>query len=805
MTTLADFMILSGNDNRPPILEKDLYDSWKSIMKLYMQNKEHGRVILESVEHGPLIWPMIEKNGVIMIKKYEELSATKKIQADCDLKETNIILQGLPSDVYSLVNHHKVSKDLWERVQLLMQGTLLTKQEMKCKMYDAFDKFAHIKGESIHQYYLRFTQLINDMNIYKIKLEQFLVNTKFLNSLLPECIKFVMDVKLVRDLHTTNFDQLHAYLQQHELHANEDRLMRERNQDPLALVANHQMTPSDFNTYQSSYNNPWFQQQFSPSQSSPYGSIHPTQHYSTTYSPTPLAITYPSAPYLNAYSSTVHQDAYPQPQSILQIEYSVSTINQQTYLAQFTQINSGLVVLVFKQGDDPIDAINKMMSFMSTIGNCSIGIGRQSSFDAGTSGTRANISGTRGNNLGQQRVVNCFNCQREGFGKVLNEEELAFFTDPEITEGPDTQTIITHNASYQAHDLDAYDSDYDEISTTKAYLLKTRNAAIQDTNSSTQQDAMILSMFEQLSNQVTNCNKVNKDNLMANESLSAKLERYKERIKLLEGRQNMDLSTRKKLIIDDIIQDKNAQFSDFEKEINSLKQTLSEQLKEKESLTTTFNIFKNEFKEKEAKNIDKEIALEKKVKELDNIVYKIERAFELRPCHFTYPEKRLMMEEMLYKFIDEEKREQEEMRAFIYEFRTTNERLFKERNNSLSELRFEVQGLLRAINNTPIPNHEVKGVSTRGGKTKTQDVQYNDTNIHTKEPVVINQDEPVESNEVLTKDQLEKDKQEKDKIRTKPDKNERRGKTRRCQNSVTVKKAEKEKKIQTKGTKNRKP
>ncbi|GJV48028.1 retrovirus-related pol polyprotein from transposon TNT 1-94 [Tanacetum coccineum] len=64
-------------------------------------------------------------------------------------------------------------------------------------------------------------------------------------------------------------------------------------------------------------------------------------------------------------------------------------------------------------------------------------------------------------------------------------------------------------------------------------------------------------------------------------------------------------------------------FCGFKKEINSLKQTLSEQLKEKESLTTTFNVFKNESKEKEAKNIDKEIALENKVKELDNIVYKM--------------------------------------------------------------------------------------------------------------------------------------------------------------------------------------
>nr|GEW76233.1 reverse transcriptase domain-containing protein [Tanacetum cinerariifolium] len=176
MTTLADKAILSGADNRPPMLEKDMNDSWKSRMELYMMNRQHGRMILESLENGPLLWPTIEENGVIRPKKYFELSATEAIQADCDVKATNIILQRLPLEVYPLVSNHKVTKELWERIQLLMQGTSLTKQEM---------------------------------------------NTKFLNTLPPEWSKFVTDVKLVRDLHTTNVDQLHAYLGKHEFHANE--------------------------------------------------------------------------------------------------------------------------------------------------------------------------------------------------------------------------------------------------------------------------------------------------------------------------------------------------------------------------------------------------------------------------------------------------------------------------------------------------------------------------------------------------------------------------------------------------------
>nr|GEW22339.1 hypothetical protein [Tanacetum cinerariifolium] len=75
MTTLADKAILSGADNRPPMLETDTYDSWKSRMELYMMNRQHGRMILESVENGPLIWPTIEENGDLHTTNIDQLHA----------------------------------------------------------------------------------------------------------------------------------------------------------------------------------------------------------------------------------------------------------------------------------------------------------------------------------------------------------------------------------------------------------------------------------------------------------------------------------------------------------------------------------------------------------------------------------------------------------------------------------------------------------------------------------------------------------------------------------------------------------
>ncbi|GJS42644.1 hypothetical protein Tco_0567687 [Tanacetum coccineum] len=113
----------------------------------------------------------------------------------------------------------------------------------------------------------------------------------------------------------------------------------------------------------------------------------------------------------------------------------------------------------------------------------------------------------------------------------------------------------------------------------------------------------------------------------------------------------------------------------------------------------------------------------------------------LRPYHFIYLERSMTMEEMLNKFIDEGKREHEEMRAFIYDFQTTNELLFKERNNSQIELRFGVQELLKVINNVSMKDCDVKGVTTRVG---SNEVLTNDQPQMTSEPVV----QP--SNEVQT-------------------------------------------------------
>ncbi|GJW02685.1 hypothetical protein Tco_1561541, partial [Tanacetum coccineum] len=123
MTTLVEHIIVVGAENRPSMLEKSMYDSWASRIRLFIKGKKHGRMMLDFIGNGPLVYPTVEENGQVKPMKYSELTEAQQLQDDCDVQATNIILHGLLPDVYALVNHQEVAKDIWDRVKLLMKGT----------------------------------------------------------------------------------------------------------------------------------------------------------------------------------------------------------------------------------------------------------------------------------------------------------------------------------------------------------------------------------------------------------------------------------------------------------------------------------------------------------------------------------------------------------------------------------------------------------------------------------------------------------------------------------------------------------
>ncbi|GJR94357.1 hypothetical protein Tco_0266531 [Tanacetum coccineum] len=168
----------AGSDTRPPMLDRTDFESWQQRIRLYCLGKDNGENIMESITEGPF------KMGTFIQTPAEETEGALQLGPERARVFTN----------------------------------LSTKEKE------------------------RFTKLINDMRNIKMTMPIMQLNSKFVNNMLPEWSRFITEVKLNRGLKESNFDQLYAYLKQHEVHASENRMMMERfiqpTNDPLALVSN---------------------------------------------------------------------------------------------------------------------------------------------------------------------------------------------------------------------------------------------------------------------------------------------------------------------------------------------------------------------------------------------------------------------------------------------------------------------------------------------------------------------------------------------------------------------------------------
>ncbi|GJT99509.1 retrovirus-related pol polyprotein from transposon TNT 1-94 [Tanacetum coccineum] len=252
MSSMQEDIQCAGSDTRPPMLDRTDFESWQQRIRLYCLGKDNGENIMKSIKEGPFHMGTVSdviaggtegavQQGPVRARVLNDLSAEEKERYKADIRATNILLQGIPKDIYSLINHYTDAKDIWENVKMILEGSELTKDDRESQLYDEFEHFRQNKGETIQGYYVRFTKLINDMRNIKMTMPRMQLNSKFVNNMLPEWSRFITEVKLNRGLKESNFDQLYAYLKQHEVHANENRIMMERfiqpNNDPLALVS----------------------------------------------------------------------------------------------------------------------------------------------------------------------------------------------------------------------------------------------------------------------------------------------------------------------------------------------------------------------------------------------------------------------------------------------------------------------------------------------------------------------------------------------------------------------------------------
>ncbi|GKF00532.1 hypothetical protein Tco_0023882, partial [Tanacetum coccineum] len=171
------------------MLDRTDFESWQQRIRLYCLGKDTGENIMKSITEGPFKMGTFiqthaeETEGALQpgpkcARVFTDLSAEEKERYKADVRATNILLQGIPKDIYTLINHYTDAKDIWDNVKMILE----------------------------------------------------------------EWSRFITKVKLNRGLKESNFDQLYAYLKQHEVHVSKNRMMMERfiqpTNNPLALVSN---------------------------------------------------------------------------------------------------------------------------------------------------------------------------------------------------------------------------------------------------------------------------------------------------------------------------------------------------------------------------------------------------------------------------------------------------------------------------------------------------------------------------------------------------------------------------------------
>ncbi|GJX06616.1 retrovirus-related pol polyprotein from transposon TNT 1-94 [Tanacetum coccineum] len=516
---------------------------------------------------------------------------------------------GLPKDIYSLINHYIDAKDIWDNVKMLLEGSELTKKDRESQLYDDFENFCQNKGETIHDYYIRFAKLINDMRNIKMTMSRMQLNSKFVNNMLPEWDRFVTAVKLNRGLRDSNYDHLYAYLKQHEAHANENKMMLDRftqhTMDPLALISNvshqqHYLQSST--TLPSTYVPPYFADN--------------TQLDSGLSSTDNLIknLTNILAQLIQSYKTYL-------PQTNNQLRTSLNTRNQ-------ASVQDEKVVVQNVQGQQ-----NK--------GQGNNAWGRDA---AGYRGAQNRV---RNANPGQARQIKCYNCNGR--------------QDNAIDEDVDKQSVqdlaLNVDNVFQADDCDAFDSDVDEALMAHTMFMANLSSAdpvydeagpsydsdilskyvkdnvvpvVQSNVSSIPNDAYMMifnDMHEPHAQSVSNITR----NIVVDNSLTAELATYKEQVELYERRVMFELMEREQKIDEQlriVITDRNIKEENLKKELHSVKLQLASTINHNKSMVEEVTSLKKDFKQKENKYLEEFLDMKALKEKFEDKLYKQDQSLQ---------------------------------------------------------------------------------------------------------------------------------------------------------------------------------
>ncbi|GKC09587.1 hypothetical protein Tco_1001197 [Tanacetum coccineum] len=231
----------SGSETRPLMLKRCCYIPWAIRFRRYLNRKRENRKWLnKAIDEGPYEFRIFTPSDTeaLRMQEEEDTRGDDLKHYEAEIEAMNLILISIPNDIYNSMDACKTAKAMWQGVERLMRRTVQNKVDRETRFNNEFDQFVAEPGEELVSVHNRFARLMNNLERNDIIFPNVTVNTKFLNCLQPEWLKYVTQVRLAKRLTEDTYDDLFDYLHQFKKLVNASRVKKvEKSHDPLALVA----------------------------------------------------------------------------------------------------------------------------------------------------------------------------------------------------------------------------------------------------------------------------------------------------------------------------------------------------------------------------------------------------------------------------------------------------------------------------------------------------------------------------------------------------------------------------------------
>nr|GFA28206.1 hypothetical protein [Tanacetum cinerariifolium] len=238
-----------GSTMRIPLLYREAYSQWVERFMNYLEEQTDGEAMINSIKNGDQSLPSVTQVSIAGTTSTEQpplkdksmWSDQEKRVQKIDRLVRSLLIQGLPNDVYSLIDSNKTAKDLWDALVRYMLGSEYGEQDRKAVVLYEYEMFKANEGELLLDTYIRCIQVFNDLKKCGYSKDNCDLNVKFLNNLQPEWKQYATMMRQNKNLMDINIDALYNILKQNQGDVNDAIGSKKKivvvTFDPLALIA----------------------------------------------------------------------------------------------------------------------------------------------------------------------------------------------------------------------------------------------------------------------------------------------------------------------------------------------------------------------------------------------------------------------------------------------------------------------------------------------------------------------------------------------------------------------------------------